>query len=214
MHKIPTFKERIYKAKLEFESFKLTVELAKIIFPLVELFQEEGVEEKEIYSDNKIYCNEMAKYFPTNFIKEEDEDAQAAFENLKFFDIQKYSKTLEKSKTEIEKIIEEWKIIHNMHEIEPKIVAEIDIDFIGDKYNKKEFPIINHESFENVLKVLETNNNLVDEKLKELEDPKDEIIVVKTFKDIREMIIEMNKIIKDLKNVQMNLEKSFKVMIL
>ena len=49
MHKIPTFKERINKAKLEFESFKLTVELAKIIFPLVEIFQEEGVDEKEIY---------------------------------------------------------------------------------------------------------------------------------------------------------------------
>ena len=207
MHKIPTFKERIYKAKVEFESFKLTVELARLLFPLVSIFQEEGIEDKEIYLDNKKYCEDMSKFFPSNFIKEDDEDAQAAFENLKFFDIQKYSKTLEKSKTEIEKIIEEWKIIHNMHEIEPKIVAEIDIDFIGDKYNKKEFPIINHESFENVLKVLETNNNLVDEKLKELEDPKDEIIVVKTFKDIREMIIEMNKIIKDLKNVQMNLEK-------
>ena len=207
MHKIPTFKERIYKAKVEFESFKLTVELARLLFPLVEIFQEEGIEEKEIYLDNKIYCTEMAKFFPTNFIKEDDDDAQAAFENLKFFDIQKYSKTLEKSKNEIEKLVEEWKIIHNMHEIEPKIVTEIDIEFIGDKYNKKEFPIINHESFENVLKALETNINLVDEKLRELEEPKDEIIVVKTFKDIKEMMNDMNKIIKELKDVQMNLEK-------
>jgi hypothetical protein len=208
MHKIPTFKERIYKAKVEFESFKLTVELARLLFPLVEIFQEEKIEEKEIYLDNKIYCKEMAKFFPSNFIKEEDDDdAQAAFENLKFFDIQKYNKTLEKSKNEIEKLVEEWKIIHNMHEIEPKIVNEIDIEFIGDKYNKKEYPIINHESFENVLKALETNINLVDEKLKELEEPKDEIIVVKTFKDIREMMNDMNKIIKELKEVQINLEK-------
>ena len=207
MHKIPTFKERIYKAKLEFESFKLTVELAKIIFPLVEIFQEEGVEEKEIFSDNKIYCNEMAKYFPVNFIREEDEDAQAAFENLKFFDIQKYSKSLEKSRPEMEKLIEEWKIIHNMHDIEPQIVSEIDIEFVPDKYNKKEYPIINHESFENILKALDTNINLVDKKLSELEEPKDEIIVVKTFKEIKEMMNDMNKIIIELKEVQLNLEK-------
>jgi hypothetical protein len=207
MHKIPTFKERIYKAKVEFESFKLTMELAKLILPLLTLFQEENIEDREIYLDNKKYCEDMAKFFPSNFIKEDDEDAQAAFENLKFFDIQKYNKTLEKSKSEIEKIVDEWKIIHNMHEIEPKIVSEIDIEFVGDKYNKKEFPIINHESFENVLQALETNLNKIDEKLNELEEPKDEIIVVKTFKEIREMIVEMNKIIKDLKQVQMNLEK-------
>ena len=209
MHKIPTFKERIYKAKLEFESFKLTVELAKLLFPLVEIFQEEGIEEKEIYSDNKIYCTEMAKFFPVNFIKEDDEDAQAAFENLKFIDIQKYSKSLEKVKPEMEKIVEEWKIIHNMHEIEPQIVSEIDIEFVPDKYNKKEFPIINHESFENVLKALDTNINKVENKLTELEEPKDEIIVVKTFKDIKEMMNDMNKIIKELKEVQFNLEKLF-----
>ena len=207
MHKIPTFKERIYKAKLEFESFKLTVELSKIIFPLVEIFQEEGVEEKEIYSDNKIYCTEMAKYFPANFIKEDDEDAQSAFENLKFFDVQKYSKSLEKSRTEMEKLIEEWKIIHNMHDIEPQIVSEIDIEFVPDKYNKKEYPIINHDSFENILKALDNNINLVDKKLTELEEPKDEIIVVKTFKEIKEMMNDMNKIIKQLKEVQFNLEK-------
>ena len=207
MHKIPTFKERIYKAKVEFESFKLTVELVRLLFPLVEIFQEEGIEEKEVYLDNKIYCTEMAKFFPNNFIKDDDDDAQAAFENLKFFDVQKYNKTLEKSKNEIEKLVEEWKIIHNMHEIEPKIVTEIDIEFVGDKYNKKEFPIINHESFENVLKALEVNINLVDQKLNELEEPKDEIIVVKTFKDIKEMMNDMNKIIKELKDVQLNLEK-------
>ena len=207
MHKIPTFKERINKAKLEFESFKLTVELAKIIFPLVEIFQEEGVDEKEIYSDNKIYCAEMAKYFPPKFIKEDDEDAQAAFENLKFFDIQKYSKSLEKNRAEMEKLVEEWKIIHNMHDIEPQIVSEIDIEFVPDKYNKKEYPIINHDSFENILKALDTNINLVDKKLTELEEPKDEIIVVKTFKEIKEMMNDMYKIIKELKEVQFNLEK-------
>jgi hypothetical protein len=207
MHKIPTFKDRIYKAKVEFESFKLSVELARLLFPLVELFQEEGVEEKEKYLDNKIYCNEMAKYFPANFIREDDEDAQAAFENLKFFDIQKYNRTLEKSKSEMEKLIEEWKIIYNMHEIEPNIVSEIDIEFVSDKYNKKEFPIINHESFEKVLQALETNINLVNEKLNEIEEPKDEIIVVKTFKEIKEMMNDMNSIIKELKEVQLNLEK-------
>lgn len=79
----------------------------------------------------------MAKYFPVNFIREEDEDAQAAFENLKFFDIQKFSKSLEKSRPEMEKLIEEWKIIHNMHDIEPQIVSEIDIEFVPDKYNKR-----------------------------------------------------------------------------
>ena len=57
------------------------------------------------------------------------------------------------------------------------------------------------------MKALETNINLVDEKLRELEEPKDEIIVVKTFKDIKEMMNDMNKIIKELKDVQMNLEK-------
>ena len=94
-----------------------------------------------------------------------------------------------------------------MHEIEPNIVSEIDIEFVSDKYNKKEFPIINHESFEKVLQALETNINLVNEKLNEIEPPKDEIIVVKTFKEIKEMMNDMNTIIKELKEVQLNLEK-------
>ena len=94
-----------------------------------------------------------------------------------------------------------------MHEIEPNIVSEIDIEFVPDKYNKKEFPIINHESFEKVLQALETNINLVNEKLGEIEEPKDEIIVVKTFKEIKEMMNDMNSIIKELKEVQFNLEK-------
>ena len=41
----------------------------------------------------------------------------------------------------------------------------------------------------------------------ELEEPKDEIIVVKTFKEIKEMMNDMYKIIKELKEVQFNLEK-------
>ena len=94
-----------------------------------------------------------------------------------------------------------------MHDIEPQIVSEIDIEFVPDKYNKKEYPIINHESFENILKALDTNINLVDKKLSELEEPKDEIIVVKTFKEIKEMMNDMNKIIIELKEVQLNLEK-------
>ena len=123
----------------------------------------------------------MAKYFPANFIREDDEDAQAAFENLKFFDIQKYNRTLEKSKSEMEKLIEEWKIIYNMHEIEPNIVSEIDIEFVPDKYNKKEFPIINHESFEKVLQALETNINLVNEKLGEIYINSFDIIICKNY---------------------------------
>ena len=64
MHKIPTFKEKIYKAKVEFESFKLTFELPRLLLPLVEIFLEEGIEEREIYLDNKVYYTEMAKFFP------------------------------------------------------------------------------------------------------------------------------------------------------
>ena len=41
----------------------------------------------------------------------------------------------------------------------------------------------------------------------ELEEPRDEIIVVKTFKEIKEMMNDMDKIIKQLKEVQFNLEK-------
>ena len=41
----------------------------------------------------------------------------------------------------------------------------------------------------------------------ELEEPRDEIIVIKTFKDIKEMMNDMDKIIKQLKEVQFNLEK-------
>ena len=32
--------------------------------------------------------------------------------------------------TLLEKLVEEWKIIHNMHDIEPQIVSEIDIEFV------------------------------------------------------------------------------------
>ena len=207
MHKIPTFKEKIARAKQEFESFKISVELAKIIYPLVAIFQEEGVDEKEIYQDNKIYCNEMAKFFQGNIIREDDEDAQAAFEYLKFIDIQKFYRTLDMSRSEIEKVVDEWKIINNMYEMEPKMITEIDIEFALEKYNQKEYYIISQESFETVLKALNKNIALVDEKLNELEKPRDEIIVVKTFKEMKGMMTEMQKIIKQLQEVQTNLIK-------
>ena len=208
MHKIPNIKDRIQRAKAEFESFKITFELAKIIFPLVSIFQEEGIDEKEIYQDNKIYCNEMAKYFQGCLIKtEEDEDYQNAFEYLKFFDIQKYYKVIDQSRSDIEKVVDEWQIINNMYEIEPKMVTEIDIEFSLEKYNQKEYYIISKESFEKVLEALKKNINLVDEKLGELKDPRDEIIVVKTFKEMKGMMVEMQKIIKQLQEVQISLEK-------
>ena len=111
------------------------------------------------------------------------------------------------SRSEIEKVVDEWKIINNMYEMEPKMVTEIDIEFTLEKYNQKEYYIINSESFENVLKALSKNIGLVDEQLNEFEQPKDEIIVVKTFKEMKGMMTEMQKIIKQLQDVQNNLIK-------
>ena len=48
---------------------------------------------------------------------------------------------------------------------------------------------------------------MVEKKLSELEEPKDEIVVIKTFKEIKAMMNDMYKIIKELKEVQFNLEK-------
>ena len=207
MAKIPTYKDRISRAKSDFESFKLAVELAKIIFPIVTIFQEEGIEDKEIYQDNKFYCEELSKCFPSQFLANPDEEPQQCFEKLRFYDIQQYSKGLEPSKQEMEKIVSEWKNVSEMYDVEPKMVTEIDIEFSMEKYNKKEFLVIKHDSYDNVIAALEKNIKIAEDKLAYFEEePRDNIIVVKTFEEMKNMMTEMLNIIKVLKDIQIELE--------
>ena len=107
----------------------------------------------------------------------------------------------------MEKIVSEWKNVSEMYDVEPKMVTEIDIEFSMEKYNKKEFLVIKHESYDNVIAALEKNIKIAEDKLAYFEEePRDNIIVVKTFEEMKNMMTEMLNIIKVLKDIQIELE--------
>ena len=206
MQKISSYKDRIQRAKIDFESFKLTVEMSKLILPLVSILQKNIIDDNPIFEDNRYYCLELANLFPSIFMKENDEETQSEMGNIIFLDIQKYSKTLESGKLEIEKIVNEWENVNSMYDIQPKIVEEMEIEFNLEKYNKKEYLIIKKESYNSVINNLEKNINLIDEKINVFEEPKNNLIIFTEIVKLKEQMNIMLKIIKNLSDCQIQLE--------
>ena len=139
-------------------------------------------------------------------MKENDEETQSEMGNIIFLDIQKYSKTLESGKLEIEKIVNEWENVNSMYDIQPKIVEEMEIEFNLEKYNKKEYLIIKKESYNSVINNLEKNINLIDEKINVFEEPKNNLIIFTEIVKLKEQMNIMLKIIKNLSDCQIQLE--------
>ena len=206
IQKITSYKDRIQRAKVDFESFKLTVELAKLILPLVSILQKNIMDDNPIFEDNRYYCVEFAKVFPSIFLKENDWETQNELGNITFIDVQKYAKVLENGRLEIEKIIKEWEIVNSLYDIQPKIVEEIEIEFLLEKYNKKEYLIIKKESYNSVINNLEKNIDLIEDKIHIFDEPKENLVIYNEVIKLKDEMNIMLKIIKNLSDCQNTLE--------
>ena len=206
MQRINTYKDRIQRAKSDFESFKLTVELSKLILPLVSLVQKHEIDDNPIFEDHKIYCIQIAKLLPTVFMKDTDEETQSEMGNLLFIDIQKFNKNIEPYKFEVERIVTEWQNVNSMYEIQPKIIDELETDFHMEKYNKKEYLIIKHDSYNSILDMLEKNIKLIDEKLELFEESREDLIIYTEIVKLKEQMKVMLDIIKYLYDIQIQIE--------
>ena len=206
MQKITSYKDRIQRAKSDFQSFKLTVELSKLILPLVSILQKNIIDDNPIFEDNKVYCIQLAKLLPTVFMKETEEETQSEMGNIIFIDIQKYAKNIEPSKFEVERIVSEWQNVNSMYDIQPKIVEEMEIDFHLEKYNKKEYLIVKHDSYNSIIDNLEKNIKLIDEKLELFEEPKEELIIYGEVVKLKDQMKTMLNTIKNLNDCQNQLE--------
>ena len=206
MQKITSYKDRIQRAKSDFESFKLTVELSKLILPLVSILQKNIIDDNPIFEDNKAYCIQLAKLLPNVFMKETEEETQSEMGNIIFIDIQKYAKNIEPYKLEVERIVSEWQNVSSMYDIQPKIVEDLEIDFHLEKYNKKEYLIIKHDSYNQVIDGLENNIKLINEKLDLFEEPKEDLIIYSEIIKLKEQMEKMLKTIKNLNECQSHLE--------
>ena len=207
MQKISTYKDRIAKAKGEFDEFKAAVELARMVYPLMEIFKNADNEEDEILLDNQFYCGEASKHFPSIYQKDSAKETQTEFLNFKFFDIQRYMKIFEQNKIEIEKVVEEWHNVYQMHIMKDRMKKEINTEFILEKYNKKEYLIIKSDNFTTLTELLKKNLDLAQEKLDLFQVPREDIIVVKIFQEFKNIVKEMLDIVKGLKDKQEQLER-------
>ena len=93
-----------------------------------------------------------------------------------------------------------------MHILKDKMKKEINAEFVLEKYNKKEFLIIKPENFDELIAMLNKNLELAQEKLSMFEVPRNDIIVVKIFKDFESIVKEVLEVIKKLKDKQNTLE--------
>ena len=207
MQKISTYKDRIAKAKGEFDEFKAAVELARMVYPLMEIFKNADNEEDEILLDNQFYCGEASKHFPSIYQKDSAKETQTEFLNFKFFDIQRYMKIFEQNKIEIEKVVEEWHNVYQMHIMKDRMKKEINTEFVLEKYNKKEYLIIKSDNFTTLTELLKKNLDLAQEKLDLFPVPREDIIVVKIFQEFKNIVKEMLDIVKGLKDKQEQLER-------
>ena len=93
-----------------------------------------------------------------------------------------------------------------MYDIQPKIVEEMEIDFHLEKYNKKEYLIVKHDSYNSIIDNLEKNIKLIDEKLELFEEPKEELIIYGEVVKLKDQMKTMLNTIKNLNDCQNQLE--------
>lgn len=207
MQKISTYKDRIAKAKGEFDDFRNAVDHARMIYPLMEVFKNQDTEEDDILIDNQKYCFDASKYFPSYYQKEEAKDVQTEFLNFKFIDIQRYIKIFESNRVELEKIIEEWQIVYQMHSLKEQMKRDISGEFVLEKYNKKEYHIVSMDNFNYWVDTLKRNLEITDEKLNAFDTQRTDILGMNIFKEFKMIVTVMLENIVGMKERQEQLVK-------
>ncbi len=114
---------------------------------------------KFLLEENKIYCIEITKLIFDN------EKGQELLKGIKLRELKtpEVKEKFNKSKVEIEKIVQEWEIIKNNFEALTKIMQDVDINIQLDNFKDKKFVIVTHESFEHIKIALNKSIKLVDD---------------------------------------------------
>lgn len=207
--KIPSLKGRINKFKSDFENFKSTVDLAKLIYGLVELLKYDQLAEDnpQLFDDNNFFCKKFCNIvFPE--IKEQNK-AQEYLKNLKFKEIlinKPNFLTRNQIKPELEKIIQDWETARHIYDVIATISTDLDVDFRTENFKDKKYVIVSHQSFDKSKQVLTKAIKLTEENIFLVESSMEKINILNKAVDYKNRLSELYKTIDNLENTQLSLE--------
>jgi hypothetical protein len=210
IQKIPTLKKRISNSKVDFENFKLTVEISKYLYTVIDILKFEQLceDNPSLFEDNNYYCREMVRVlFPDKDLNR----AQEFLKNIKFKEVLYSRAVLDKfklsNKPEVEKLVQEWESVKMMYDILAKIANEIDIDFKTENFKDKKYIIISHENYHLIKTLLNRNVKEIEDNMAIVEGSKDKVNILIKVMDLKSKLAELHDIIDKLQNVQVHLEK-------
>ncbi len=199
--------------KLRFESIKVSTELCKSIFSLVEIliFYDKLLEEnRSLLDENKIYCLEFTKQVFAN------EKGQSFLRNLKFCDVIRplppnFNPVLDKykeNKSEVEKIIEEWENIKSIYDVISKVMQDCEIFFELENFKDKKFVVISHENYTTIKNILIDCIKILEESQAKNESFKYSNKTLTKLVQFKNNISELYELILKLENCQIRLENN------
>ena len=102
---------------------------------------------KFLLEENKIYCLEL-----TNLIFVENQKGQDFLKIVKLKDLKtsEVREKFNKSKQDVEKIVQEWEMVKNTFETMSNIMLEVDINIEMDNFKDKKFVVVTHKSFDHI----------------------------------------------------------------
>ena len=194
--------------KSEFDSFKITYELGKLVNCFIDNSKFEGnsEESKFLKEENKIYCIEITKILFDNE-RGIDHMKRLAWRDLTKGDV--VSRYLNKEKrSELDKLQQEWEIVKYLFDSIAKISTELDISFHFENYKDKKLLIISHTSYDAIKQVLAKNikhilENIIGENFRY------SMKTVEKMKKFSDNLIDLKDIIDKLEQSQNQIEKNF-----
>jgi hypothetical protein len=203
--KLTSLKPQINRSKRDFESFKDVVELGKTISTLIDIYKfETGVDNYSLIEENKVYCIELTK------IIYEHEKGYETLKNLKLTNLQgkkEFIERFKKSRTEIDKIIQEWETVKSCYNSMSTIAGECEISFKTENYKDKKYIVISHSNYEFIKNSLSGNIKSLNDSLKIAIDFKFSVKSKSLMENLNENLTELYNIVNNMNNIQIDLEK-------
>jgi len=199
-------KKKVHLAKTDFEAFKISYEVGKMVFNLIDhsKFDSNSEECKFLKEENKLYCHEAAK------ILWESEKGYDYLKKMPWKEVTRsdVKEKYNKNKNEIEKIMQEWDIVRNIFDTTAKITNDLDISFEFENFKDKKLTIVSHQNFDNIKASLAYNIKHISENI--IGDLKYSIKTVEKMKKFQNNLSELKEIIDKFEVNQNHIEKSFK----
>lgn len=158
----------------------------------------------ELIEENKLYCIEFTK------IIYDHERGQDYLKNLKLIDFMRKKELIEKNRehrNEIDKIIEEWENVKNMHEVISKVSKECEMVFKWGNFRDKKFIVILHENFKEIKNNIQKNIKTLEDCVAEKESFRYSMITLTKLNSFKSSLLELLDLIEHLESNQINLEK-------